>query len=92
MYSIHTAIRKETKKMVIAITVILAKLVILFLFLPTVLLGYIAYGIHSVFIEPLSKRHGIIAKILTFIVAAPAVFACVCAIICTATCIMEALR
>lgn len=89
MYSIKT-IRKETKMIITAI--LLAKYILFLFFLPTVVLGYIAHGIHSVIIEPISYRHGIIAGIMTFIVYVPAVFVGGCSVIYIASEIIKVFR
>jgi len=56
------------------------------------ILGYIAHGIHSVIIEPISHRHGIIAGIMTFIVYAPTVFVGCCSVIYIASEIIKVFR
>lgn len=72
--------------------ILLAKYILFLFFLPTAVLGYIAHGIHSVIIEPMSHRHGIIAGIMTFIVYAPAVFAGGCSVIYIASEIIKAFK
>jgi len=61
--------------------ILLAKYILFLFFMPTAILGYIAHGIHSVIVEPISHRHGIIAGIMTFIVYAPTVFVGGCSVI-----------
>lgn len=72
--------------------ILLAKYILFLFFLPTVILGYIAHGIHGVIIEPISHRHGIIAGIMTFIVYAPAVFVGGCSVIYIASEIIKVFR
>lgn len=72
--------------------ILLAKYILFLFFLPTVVLGYIAHGIHSVIIEPISHRHGIIAGVMTFIVYAPTVFVGGCSVIYIASEIIKVFR
>lgn len=72
--------------------ILLAKYILFIFFLPTVILGTIAHGIHSVIIEPISHRHGIIAGVMTFIVYAPAVFVGGCSVIYIATEIIKVFK
>lgn len=72
--------------------ILLAKYILFLFFLPIVILGYIAHGIHSVIIEPISHRHGIIAGVMTFIVYAPTVFVGGCSVIYIASEIIKVFR
>lgn len=72
--------------------ILLAKYILFLFFLPTVILGYIAHGIHNNIIEPISYRHGIIAGIMTFIVYAPAVFVGGCSVIYIVSEIIKAIK
>lgn len=72
--------------------ILLAKYILFLFFLPTVVLGYIAHGIHSVIIEPISRRHGITARIMTFIVYAPVVFVGGCSVIYIISEIIKAIK
>ncbi len=72
--------------------ILLAKYILFLFFMPTVVLGYIAHGIHSVIIEPISHRHEIIAGIMTFIVYAPTVFVGGCSVIYIASEIIKVFR
>lgn len=76
----------------IIIAILLAKYILFLFFLPTMILGYIAHGIHSNIIEPISYRHGIIAGIMTFIVYAPAVFVGGCSVIYIVSKIIKAIK
>lgn len=72
--------------------ILLAKYILFLFFMPTVILGYIAHGIHSVIVEPISHRHGIIAGIMTFIVYAPTVFVGGCSVIYIVSEIIKAIK
>lgn len=72
--------------------IFLTKYILFLFFLPTVVLGYIAHGIHSAIIEPISRRHGITAGIMTFIVYAPTVFVGGCSVIYIASEIIKAFK
>ena len=72
--------------------ILLAKYILFLFFMPSVILGYIAHGIHSVIVEPISHRHGIIAGIMTFIVYAPTVFVGGCSVIYIASEIIQAFK
>ncbi|MCI7578155.1 MAG: hypothetical protein MST12_07890 [Spirochaetia bacterium] len=72
--------------------ILLAKCILFFFFLPAMILGYIAHGIHSNIIEPISHRHGIIAGVMTFIVYAPTVFVGGCSVIYIASEIIKAFK
>lgn len=89
MYSIKT-IRKETKMIITMF--FLAKYILFLFFMPTLILGCIAHGIHSAIVEPISHRHGIIAGIMTFIVYAPTVFVGGCSVIYIASEIIKAFK
>ncbi len=72
--------------------ILLAKYILFLFFLPTMILGYIAHGIHSKIIEPISHRHRIIAGIMTFIVYAPTVFVGGCSVIYIVSKIIKAIK
>ena len=72
--------------------ILLAKYILFLFFMPTAILGYIAHGIHSVIVEPISHRHGIIAGIMTFIVYAPTVFVGGCSVIYNVSEIIKAFK